>query len=279
MALTPLQRRVCRVLSDRRLAAGERYVAGGAALNTSLGGARVSRDLDPFHDTEEALQRSAEADRAALLGASLQVEPVRELRAFVEVLVRDEARDEVVVEWVRDSAFRFFPLVLHPELGLTLHPYDLATNKVLALVGRVEVRDWVDTLTCHERLSPLGCLAWAAAGKDIGLTPLFILDEAARTARYAPHELDALVFEGAPPDPAHLARTWRSALAEARAMTDLLPAEQAGRAVLTAEGAPFHGTAEALDEALQGGSLLLHPGSIGGVMPTVRARRGPTSSP
>lgn len=33
MAITPLQRRVCRVLSDRHLAAGERYVAGGSALN------------------------------------------------------------------------------------------------------------------------------------------------------------------------------------------------------------------------------------------------------
>lgn len=34
----------------------------------------------------------------------------------------------------------------HEDLGLTLHPFDLATNKVLALVGRLEVRDWVDVL-------------------------------------------------------------------------------------------------------------------------------------
>ena len=33
------------------------------------------------------------------------------------------------------------PLVRHDELGLVLHPFDLATNKALALIGRLEVRD------------------------------------------------------------------------------------------------------------------------------------------
>jgi len=62
--------------------------------------------------------------------------------------------------------FSGFPVrMLHEELGLTLHPFDLATNKVLALVGRVEVRDWVDVITCSEQLQPLGFLAWAACGK------------------------------------------------------------------------------------------------------------------
>ena len=50
-------------------------------------------------------------------------------------------RESVLLQWVKDSAFRFFPLVEHADFGLTLHPFDLATNKVLALVGRLEVRD------------------------------------------------------------------------------------------------------------------------------------------
>ena len=46
-------------------------------------------------------------------------------------------------------------------MGLALHPFDLATNKVLALVGRLEARDWVDVLTCERapaaaRLSGVG---------------------------------------------------------------------------------------------------------------------------
>jgi hypothetical protein len=62
--------------------------------------------------------------------------------------------ESVILQWTHDSAFRFFPLIEHPELGLTLHPFDLATNKVLALVGRVEARDWIDILQCDAAVQP-----------------------------------------------------------------------------------------------------------------------------
>ena len=76
---------------------------------------------------------------------------VRELPGFVQVVV-SKAGDEIRMEWTRDSAFRFFPLVEHEDLGLTMHPFDLATNKVLALVGRLKVRDWVDVINSHAKL-------------------------------------------------------------------------------------------------------------------------------
>jgi hypothetical protein len=60
----------------------------------------------------------------------------------VEAEVR-RAGDSVVIQWAQDSAYRFFPRERHEELGLTLHPFDLATSKVLALVGPVEPRDFV----------------------------------------------------------------------------------------------------------------------------------------
>jgi hypothetical protein len=59
---------------------------------------------------------------------------VRERPAFVEALITKD-RDQVLLQWTCDSAYRFFPLVEHPDFGLTLHPFDLATNKVLALVA------------------------------------------------------------------------------------------------------------------------------------------------
>ncbi|NQT83092.1 hypothetical protein HQ563_08715 [bacterium] len=58
-----------------------------------------------------------------------------------------QGEDSVLIQWTRDSAYRFFPLVQHEEFGLVLHPFDLATNKTLALVGRLEVRDWIDLIT------------------------------------------------------------------------------------------------------------------------------------
>lgn len=43
MALTGIQRTICRLIAANRIASGESYVAGGVALNELLGGARISR--------------------------------------------------------------------------------------------------------------------------------------------------------------------------------------------------------------------------------------------
>jgi hypothetical protein len=66
MALTELQRRVCRLLADHRIASGESYVAGAVALNELIAASRVSMDIDLFHDTDEALDVSWAADRRLL---------------------------------------------------------------------------------------------------------------------------------------------------------------------------------------------------------------------
>ena len=125
MALTSLQRDVCRALADRRRASGESYIAGGAALQEAVAAARLSRDLDIFHDTDEALAAAWEADRRTLSDAGYDVVVLRERPAYVEARVA-RGGDTVLVEWARDSAYRFFPLVEHPDFGLALHPFDLA---------------------------------------------------------------------------------------------------------------------------------------------------------
>jgi hypothetical protein len=131
------------------------------------------------------------------------------------------------MEWARDSSFGFFPLVRHPELGLTLHPFDLATNKVLALVGRLEVRDWVDVIASDQRIQPLGYLAWASCGKDPGFSPRSILEHAARSD-YSALDIAQLAFAGNPPDAAALALTWREMLQHAVEVLDCAPASAGG---------------------------------------------------
>ena len=128
MALTRFQRTLCRVIAENRVQQGESYVAGGAALNLLAGGQRISRDIDLFHDTIEALDASYQADRGVLMRCGYELTSVRERPAYVEATVR-KGGDAVLVQWTRDSAFRFFPLMQHEELGLVLHPFDLATNK------------------------------------------------------------------------------------------------------------------------------------------------------
>ncbi len=268
MALTDFQRRLCHLLADRRRSGGESYVAGGVAMGAMLASSRLSRDLDLFHDTTEAVARSWDADRGVLLAAGYDVTTLRERPGFVQAEASRHG-ERLLIDWTRDSAFRFFPLVEHADLGLTLHPFDLATNKVLALIGRLEVRDWVDVLHCDAHVQPLGYLAWAACGKDPGFTPPGILEHARRSSHYSAPELAALAFDGDPPDAAVLSRQWHNALAQADAIVRALPAAQIGQAVLRADGSPFTGTAAALLGALDT-EVVFHGGRIGGALPDIR---------
>lgn len=276
MALTKFQRELCRVLAQQRIASGESYVAGGAALNEILSTPRVSRDIDLFHDTAEAVAATFEVDRKLLLAHGVEVHVLRERPSFVEAEVgRKERKDErVLLQWLQDSAFRFFPLVEREPFGLTLHPFDLATNKVLALVGRVEVRDWIDTLESSDRIQHLGYLAWAASGKDPGFSPTSILENAARSARYSAEEVAALDFEGPAPDAAALARRWHRILEAARAIVQLLPPGEAGRCVLGPDGALYAGDAASLRTDLEQGRLRFHRGRIRGALPSLMANGG-----
>jgi hypothetical protein len=269
MSLTPFQRAICRLLAERRRASGESYVAGGVALTEALAAQRVSRDLDIFHDTGEAVAASWDADRQLLASAGYAVEPRRERPGFVEAVVTRDG-ETLTIEWVRDSAYRFFPLVEHEEFGLALHPFDLATNKVLALIGRTEARDWIDVIECHRALQPLGYLSWAACGKDPGFTPAGILAHAARASRYSQAEIDALAFEGDAPRADALSRSWHAALEEARAIVACLPVDRAGMAVLDAAGTLYTGGPGELQEQLAASALQFHEGRIRGAWPHVR---------
>jgi hypothetical protein len=269
MALTAFQRDVCWLLAGRRRAGGESYVAGGIALNVALEAHRVSRDLDLFHDTTEAVARSWDADRLLLEKTGYTVVPVRERPGFVQATA-SRGHDLLLIEWVHDSAYRFFPLVEHEELGLTLHPFDLATNKVLALIGRLEVRDWLDVLACDGRLQPLGYLAWAACGKDPGFTPLGVLNHARQSSHYSAVEVATLAFDGPAPDPAELSRHWRSALETARTIVETLPADHVGEAVLTAGGQLFRGPVADLEHHLSRDEVFFHPGRVGGALPEIK---------
>ena len=171
------------------------------------------------------------------------------------------------MQWTQDSAYRFFPLVRHEDLGLVLHPFDLATNKVLALVGRLEARDWIDVITCHDRIQPLGYLAWAACGKDPGFSPASILDQAGRSARYSSDEIRELSFEADAPDAAELSRKWHFLMEEAREVIHLLPPEHVGKCVMTGGGDLCVDRPASLAKAIEGNAVRFHAGRIKGAIP------------
>ena len=267
MAVTAFQARVLRLLAQSRVAGGETYIAGGLALNHQLRRPRISHDIDVFNNTYEAMLAAADADRSVLRAAGLNVVVKRERDFIVEVTVSDGC-ETTDIQWVQDSAYRFFPLVEDELLGVTLHPFDLATNKLLALAGRRVPRDWVDTISCSQSLQPLGFLAWAANGKDLGLSPRYILEMAART-RYVQSELDMAVVSDEPLDVAMLSRTWHEMIEAARQTIAILPPDQAGKAVLNKDGSLFTGSDAELSSALAVGEVVFHEGRICGAWPQI----------
>jgi hypothetical protein len=108
MALTGFQRELCRLIAANRIEHGESYVAGGVALGAATGSTRISRDVDPVHDTDEALAAAWNADRALLAANGYEVKVIRERPTFVEASVR-KSGGAVLLQWTRDSTYRFFP--------------------------------------------------------------------------------------------------------------------------------------------------------------------------
>ena len=148
--------------------------------------------------------------------------------------------------------------------GYRLHDADAATNKVLALAGRDEIRDFVDVLHLHATYLSLGALAWAACGKDPGYTPQFLLDYACRHVAYTQEDLDRLSLQE-PLDLRELKRSWLAAVEDARATVAALPAEEVGSLYLGPDGQPRTPNAN----SLRLHQLTRHTGRIRGAWPTV----------
>lgn len=267
MALTEYQIAVLRLLSERRKRDGESYIAGGTALNLLLKSPRKSKDIYIFHDTSDALIRAWESDNKALLSDGYEVKIIREYPSFIEADI--QKRDcTVLIQWCRDSAFRFFPLIENPVLGLTLHPFDLATNKILAMSGRLEPRDWIDSIECSREVQQLGLLAWAASGKDPGINPNMLLEDASRL-HYSQADVSELDFEGGIPDVSGLSKIWKEEISIGRKIVELLPEEMIGRCVLFEDGKMYNRSYDTIEEDLINGKILFHEGTIGGAWPVI----------
>jgi len=262
MPLTEFQRKVFATLRLHR--SPDSFVFGATVIHAAPSTPRYSQDIDLCHDVAAAVAETAAADAASLTESGYSVTWQLRQPTFQRASVR-RADGSVKLEWVYDSAWRFYPVEPDLELGYRLHYFDAATNKLLALSGRAEPRDFVDALHLHRTYLSLGTLAWAAAGKDGGLNPHLILDLAERFARYRQEEIDALHL-AQPLALPELKAWWTVALAEGRALVDRLPAEESGCAYLD----PVSRKPVVPDPASPGfSSLERHFGSVGGAWPVI----------
>ncbi len=242
-----------------------RYLAGGAAMHFAPQSLRYSDDLDFFHDSEQRVAESFAADRTHLTSMGYAVAVELALPGFVRAIVRlgDSATR---VDWAHDSAWRFMPLQQAPFGGFLLSPIDLAINKLLALAGRDEPRDFVDILEVFATLLPLGPLCWAAVGKDPGLTPLSLLELLQRRGRYHPEDFGRLHLVR--PFDLHAAKTtWLAALASAEAFVRTRPTDELGALYFDTAQQQF--VTPVMDRPLSDQGIVPHYGAPGGVLPQI----------
>ena len=265
--LTDLQQEVLALLARSR--GSDRYLAGGTALNLAPTSRRFSEDIDFFHDSIEAVAESFARDSNALEAAGYGLEILLSQPGFIRASVR--TGDELtLIDWTRDSAWRFMPLVEHETGGLLLHEVDLAINKVLTLAGRDEARDFVDIMQVHEDILPLGAMIWAAVGKDPGFTPVSLLEQLKRRGRYQPEDMARLVL-ASPFDLADAKTAWRAALSAAAEFVRSRPHHEAGCLYHSPSRSCF--VAPSPEPSLRQQGLVAHFGQPGGVLPRVADSR------
>jgi len=131
------------------------------------------------------------------------------------------------LEWVVDSDFRFFAAMKDDAFGYSMHPVDLAVNKVVSAVGRRELRDLVDLVTIQETILPLGAVVWAAVEKAPGFTPEGLIAEIRRNSRYSRAEWRELETVE-PLDPEAVLKKLYAALDEAEAFVAQMPTDRIG---------------------------------------------------
>jgi hypothetical protein len=261
MPLTELQAEVLRCVAANR--SPDSYLAGATVLHRHGNSPRFSQDVDFFHDIEESVVVNAEADVAALRNAGYTCTWLLRTPAFQRAIVVADGK-QLKMEWAQDSAFRFFPVLKDERCGYRLHDADAAVNKLLALAGRQEVRDYVDVLYLDRNYLSLGAMAWGACGKDPGFTPLFLLEHAARHVAYTQADLDQLSLRE-PLDLKVLKHEWLRALERAKALVSRLPPEDIGCLYLNAEQTPVTPVQDGI--AFQ--ALQRHRGCVRGAWPTM----------
>lgn len=261
MPLGNFEREILRLLAGQRNP--DSYVGGATVLHQSSDSPRSSEDVDLFHDSELAVTESAEADLVVLRAAGLTVEVQRPQAGFVRAFVA-HGENQTKIEWVHDSAFRFFPVEADAELGWRLNFWDAATNKLLAFAARMKLRDYLDVMFLHERHLHVGALAWAAAGKDPGMNAEWIIDWGGRQARLADQDVSKMRLSE-PVDLKALRLRWHQAAGESMTLFEKLPVTERGCFYLDASGKPVCPNPDSSDFPKR----TRHYGSIKGAWPRI----------
>jgi hypothetical protein len=160
--LSPLQERVAEIIAGLD-EARDFALAGGGAMIVRGDIERQTRDLDFFGPTANAVDQLVPVVDRALRTVGLTVHRVQESHGFARLIVEsDEDRTELDL----GADARLFPVEPGNPAPL-LSGEELAVDKVLAVFGRAEARDFADLMAVEPRYG-LDRLCRLAAEKDRG---------------------------------------------------------------------------------------------------------------
>ena len=200
--LSPLQERIARIIAG--LSEAEDFaLAGGGALIVRGDIDRRTRDLDFFGLSAAAVDRLVPVAEQALRDADLQVKRVQEGPGFARFVIEDED-DRTELDLASDA--RLFPADRGPGFQI-LSAEELAADKLLAVFGRAEARDFVDLEALEDRFG-LDRLFELAGEKDRGFEPTVfaeMMDRFGRLGR-AEFQLDDVQYE----ELSRLVEAWRA---------------------------------------------------------------------
>jgi hypothetical protein len=170
-------------------------------------------------------RRIADEDAAFLSQNGFDIHWLQQRPTPRAVIGRRAQRAEL--EWGNNSDLRFFRAVHDDVFGYRLHVFDLATNIALGATGRREPRDVLDLLRIHEHQIKLGAVIWAAAAKDRGRLPAYVLSQLRFTTQ---HDSDDYVHFASitRAEAIDTLQRWNDALAEADAFVKAMPRGKEG---------------------------------------------------
>lgn len=164
--LSDLQEEILRILAD--LAESDDFaLAGGAAIIVSGIADRPTNDLDFFTVHPKTVAALLDAAQAALEHAGFEVTRLAEGSTFARLRVGSP--DEVTYVDLASDA-RMLP-ARSTDTGFMLAEAELAADKVLALSGRGESRDFIDFRGLLTRFD-IDQLCQLAGEKDPGFAPV-----------------------------------------------------------------------------------------------------------
>lgn len=144
--LSPLQERVAEIIAGLD-EARDFALAGGGALIVRGDVQRQTRDLDFFGLTAEAVDELVPAADRALQAAGFTVRHIQESHGFARLIV-ESGEDRTELDLGTDA--RLFPIEPGSPAPL-LSGEELAVDKVLAVFGRAEARDFADLMAIEPR--------------------------------------------------------------------------------------------------------------------------------